>query len=256
MSDDSNKSLDALGLKPLSESIRIATQAAVDGAAAFLSRVCIPVSEEFGLLLRDRVHAWRSHNLTLFASKAEQLLEDRDVHAHPRIASKIIEEASWMEDTQVRDMWAGLLASSCSEAGDDDSNLIFIELLSRLSRMQCLLLDYSCKNSKKFLSPNHLPFSRSLKVSIETLHEITACSDIERIDRELDNLRDLGLINSDGGFHLDDVPQTEVDIAPSALAIHLHIRCQGSRESPKVYHDLKVEPVFEETATTAADDPE
>ena len=58
MSDD--KALDLLGIKGLSDSVKATTQGLLDGAAAFLSRVCLPAAEEFGLVLRDRVSAWRA----------------------------------------------------------------------------------------------------------------------------------------------------------------------------------------------------
>lgn len=59
---DNDNSADELGLKSLGESIKIATSATVDGAAAFLSRIYLPTAEEFGLLLRDKVQAYRAAN--------------------------------------------------------------------------------------------------------------------------------------------------------------------------------------------------
>ena len=64
----------------------------------------------------------------------------KNVHAHPRILFKIIEEGSWSEDGVVQDMWAGLVQSSCSDSGDDDSNLIFINLLSNMTKLQAKIL--------------------------------------------------------------------------------------------------------------------
>jgi hypothetical protein len=39
--------------KPVEEAVKIATKGAVDGVGAFLSRICLPAAEEFGLLCRD-----------------------------------------------------------------------------------------------------------------------------------------------------------------------------------------------------------
>jgi len=41
----------------LAEAINTVTTSVVGGAEAFLGRICLPAAEEFGLLLRDRVHA-------------------------------------------------------------------------------------------------------------------------------------------------------------------------------------------------------
>ena len=47
------KALALLGIKKFSDSVKATTQGPLDGAAAFLSWVCLPATEEFGLALRD-----------------------------------------------------------------------------------------------------------------------------------------------------------------------------------------------------------
>ena len=69
MSDD--KSLDLLGIKGLSDSVKVTTQGLLEGAAAFLSRVCLPDAEKFGLPLRDRTSAWRAENAAQMLSRAD-----------------------------------------------------------------------------------------------------------------------------------------------------------------------------------------
>src|SRR5262245_259672 len=138
MPDD--KSLDVLGLKPISDAINKITSAAVDGANAFLSRICLPAAEEYGLYLRDKVHHWRTQNMLAVTQKAEATMVmaglSDNVHAHPRLISTILDQGSWIEDAKVQEMWGGLLASSCTESGDDDSNLLFIDLLGSLTKLQ------------------------------------------------------------------------------------------------------------------------
>lgn len=232
MSNDQSRSLDILGAKPIADSINKVTGAVVDGSAAFLSRICLPAAEEFGLLLRDRVHAWRAANIATMTQRAQKKLaeadqQQADVHAHPRVVAKIIEEGSWTEDPIVQDFWAGLLSASCTSTGDDDSNMIFINLLSQLTKLQARIVDHSCKASKKLLLPNGLIKSEDLLVNREQLVEITGEHDIQRLDRELDHLRELGLIH--GGF---DLIGLSAETTPTALALHLYVRCQGSRASP------------------------
>ena len=109
---DESKSLDILGIKPVGDAISKLTTALVDGSAAFLSRICLPASEEFGLLLRDKVSSWRAANLVAMLENAEKKVADNNLdglHAHPRIVSSILEEGSWIDDVVVQDMWAGLL---------------------------------------------------------------------------------------------------------------------------------------------------
>jgi len=110
-----DKSLDLLGIKGVSDAIRIATERTLDGATAFLSRVCAPALEEFGLALRDRVSAWRARNATKMLNTANNLLNEHQPSTsekiHPRLTNVAIEEASWTEEDEVLRMWAGLLAS-------------------------------------------------------------------------------------------------------------------------------------------------
>jgi hypothetical protein len=71
---DSSRSLDILGAKPIADAALVVTKGSVDGAGAFLSRICLPVAEEFGLLLKDKVGHWRANNAAKIANKAEILL--------------------------------------------------------------------------------------------------------------------------------------------------------------------------------------
>lgn len=72
MTDDKPKSFDIFGIRPLAEAINTLTKGAVDGAGAFLSRICLPAAEEFGLMLRDKVSSWRAKNAVAIIQKAEK----------------------------------------------------------------------------------------------------------------------------------------------------------------------------------------
>lgn len=158
MSDES-KSLDILGFKPVADSINKVATASVDGVSAFLSRICLPAAEEYGLLLQDVVRAWRASNISEIARKAKEKLEEHspddsnNAHAHPRVVFSILEHGSWNDDDYVQNFWAGLLASSCTDEGDDDSNLLFINLLADLTKLQARILDYVCRIATKLASP-------------------------------------------------------------------------------------------------------
>jgi hypothetical protein len=147
MSEQENQSLDVFGVKPIADSINTATKAIVDGSSAFLSRICLPAAEEFGLLLRDRVSHWRALNAARIVAKTEPLVNSfpdaNNCHAHPRLVAQIIEHGSWTDSGEVQRLWAGLLASSCTVDGSDDSNLIFVDTLSRLTLLQARILEYA-----------------------------------------------------------------------------------------------------------------
>ena len=235
-----NKSLDILGIKPIGNAIESLTDGFVSGASAFLSRICLPAAEEFGLLLRDRVGMWRANNATSIANRAERLLAtgaEESLHAHPRIVANVIELGSWSDAEEVQEMWAGLLASACTPDGRDDSNLMFIDLLSKLTTSQARLFDFICTNCKKTVAPAGWILSEDFSLSLDDLESITRHSDFHRIDLELDHLRTLGLLNDvQGGFNPFS---TEAAMAPSALALQMFVRCRGSKVDPITYYDAK-----------------
>jgi hypothetical protein len=243
MSDTPTETGDLLGLKPFGEAIKIGTQGAVDAAAAFLGRLCLPATEEFGLMLRDRVGEWRKGNAVRLAAKAEEKVNQfgyQTLHAHPRLVSEALEKGSWHSEDIFLAAWAGLLCSSCSEDGADDSNVLFIGLLSQLTGSQVRLLAYACDKSERFVSDAGWPYSSPLPIEAEALANVTGVSDFQRLDRELDHLSSLGLIASlHGGF---DPRFQRADVSPSGLAMHLYIRCQGFIGSPIEYWGLQRDP--------------
>lgn len=280
-----DKSLDLLGVKPIAESISTVTKGVVAGAAAFLGRICLPAAEEFGLLLRDKVSNWRARNAVNVATKAELILDShggaQGLQAHPRIVGDILDNGSWSESDDVQQMWAGLLASSCDAYGKDDSNLVFINMLKQLTTAQAKFISHICATAEKRLTFDKLVYAKELTLSPESLFAIWGSDDVHRIDRELDHLRNLGLM--DGGFPMtteqtleqlkemkrmdeemkemnrrfsklglkkkdakkestpqqgtgspDDIrlPPFVAEVTPSAIALHLFVRCQGFRGSP------------------------
>lgn len=242
---DENKSLDILGLKGLSDSVRIATEGFRDGAAAFLSRVCVPALEEFGLALRDRVSAWRARNAAKILNSANNILNANQPgtkeQVHPRLVHFVMEEGSWIEDEQVQEMWAGLLASSTSHDGKSDENLIFLNILKQISSLQAQAITLSVERADKFIEgPNGLalPAAAELVFKVDELRRSLGCDDLDRLDRELDHMRSLGLIGYGlvgGGIRMGT---DQVDLTPTALALNLYVRFQGSKLSPSEYWQL------------------
>jgi hypothetical protein len=227
MPENDSKSLDVLGIKPVADAISHVTKAAVDGASAFLGRICLPAAKEFGLLLQDKVREWRIKNAVAVVCEAEarhqKYTGQVPTQAHPRLVTAALEHGSWADDKTLQEMWGGLLASSCSPDGKDDSNLIFMNLLSQLTTLQVRILNHACEEVEKSVTLSGLITPDSvLLVDIPTIKTIAGHDDIHRLDRELDHLRGLGLIR--GGF---DARIQCVNITPNALALNLYVRCQG-----------------------------
>lgn len=224
------------GIRPIADSINTLTKAAVDGASAFLSRICLPASEELGFLLRDKVSSWRAKNALSIIAKCENKFREAEAHvavrqhAHPRIVISTIEHGSWSESELVQNMWAGLLASSCTASGDDESNLIFVNLLTQLTSTEAKVLAHICEFQEKVVSDGPWVVCKESLYTLPQLEAITSLKDMHRIDRELDHLRALQLIN--GGFF---PTEAVAHIEPTPLALQMYVRCQGYNGSPKEF---------------------
>ena len=152
----------------------------------------------------------------------------------------IIDQGSWAEDEILQGMWAGLLVSSATPDGQDDSNLMFTDLLSRLSSVQARILEYGCSNAKKALSDSGVLTASLEDVPFATLTRIAGTTDIPRLDRELDHLRTLGLLDARSGLpsHLmasRDFEQLRAGLTPSGLGLHMYARCKGARDLLEFY---------------------
>ena len=250
MSED--KALDLLGIKGLSDSVKIATQGFLDGAAAFLSRVSLPAAEEFGLALRDRVSAWRAGNATKMLSRANTIYLSNDPNPadqlSPRLADIAISEASWITDDQIQDMWSGLLASSAAPHDGPEENLILMNILKQLSSLEVKMLRFAIEEAPKEASTHGFAIPQQVMVPTDKLPELFDIQDLQRLDRELDHLRALGLM--DRGILLDT--SNKADLTPSPLALHLYVRAQGSRLSPATYWNLTPPPSARSDSDTSS----
>lgn len=231
---------DILGLAPYGEALNILVRKTFEGVEGFLKSVCTPALGEIGSMFHDKVRYWRLNNILRILEKAKGRLNFQDdqlqLKAHPRIALSIIENGSVIDDEEVQEMWAGLFASSCTQDGIDDQNLIFVDLLKQMTKAQAKILNYSCENARKIIHPNGLVTAESLQIDLDTLIRITSVADFHRLDRELDHMRSIELIGSSlggGGFSTSD--NLIAEVGPTALALNLYLKTHGINESPKIY---------------------
>ena len=242
MADDKkNLSLDLLGIKPISDAANTTVEKSFQGIEGFLKSVCVPALDEIGLLLRDKVRHWRLNNILriLDKSKGKLHLENQElkIQAHPRVALAIIENGSLNDNDEVQEMWAGLFASSCTKDGQEDENLIFVDLLKQLTVAEARILKYASESARKIIYKNGLILGDHLTLDCKTLMEISGINEIHRLDRELDHLRSMELIGSGlggGGFDVDD-ENLIADISPTPLALNLYVRSQGHNSDPAIY---------------------
>ncbi|HAS8124546.1 TPA: hypothetical protein I7665_20895, partial [Vibrio vulnificus] len=166
--------------------------------------------------------------------KAQVLLEQQVqglvLNAHPRIVYSTLENGSWAEDDFMQNLWAGLLASSCSRDGKDESNLILIGLLSQLTSNQAKIVTHICTVANTYKSKSGFIACDPIVLDANELLKISGINDIQQLDRELDHMRSLELIHE--GFHPNHL---QADVTPHALCLQLFVRAQGYVGSPIDY---------------------
>jgi hypothetical protein len=251
MDEKESKIQDVLGLKVYGEAAKILAQGGVDAAAAVLSRICNPVAEELGLLLRDKVSAWRPvsewrfQNIIRQIDMTERMLrmasDYEEKKALPRLVRLTLEQGSWVDADEVREMWAGLLASSCTKDGKDESNLIFINILAQMTTSEAMMMSYGCEHAEKKLTESGaITVGMGAYVSVEQLKELTGVNDLLRLRRESDHMRSLGLIGTgvwEGEIEVEG-KKLVADLRPTNLGLQMYLRCQGSLKSPVEYFGL------------------
>ena len=210
-----------------------------EAIGTLIAKLCYRAADDFGNDFAARTGEWRranALNILQDANKKYELLSfDGSETAPPRLVHHILEEGSWTDDDHVHTMWAGLLASSCTESGDDEGNLIFINILKQLTGLEVFILDYVCENCTKTVSEHGWVAASFSRIERDALVQLTGVSDVQRLDRELDHLRSLELI-----FEGFNQASTEANITPTALALHMYVRCQGYVGSPIDYFGLTV----------------
>lgn len=239
---------DMFGNEPSGEILKIAVEKTANGVGKFLNTICSPAAVEFGLMLNDKMRYWRLNNIIRMVKKSQgkyTFIDDKlQLKVNPRIGVEIIENASWQDNDEILGMWAGLLASSITENGSDDSNLIFINIIKSLTGMQCSILNYICQNAKVIYDKNGLISSDSKwELSLERVYKIANNSDISRLDLEIDHLRSMELLTDGGflgggsGFHLNQEDFTKITLAPTSLALHLYARANGYKVTSDYFHE-------------------
>lgn len=246
---------DLLGIRPFGEATKSIVDSTLSGVGRFLSAVCLPACEELGRMLQDGIRSWRLNNIIRVLEKSEGKLEFRDnqfqLKANPKVALSIIENASLVDDDTLQEWWAGLFASSCTEDGKDDQNLIFVNLLKDLTAFEVKVLSYCCFNCKKYIYPNKLIYTNhDFRVSLEEIMSLTGVTDVRRIDRELDHMISLGLFSNGlinvSGFIVDD-EEMVAHLTPSALALNLYYKANTITLTPEEFWGDSLEPYSEET---------
>ena len=212
-------------------------------AISFLSRISPEVRVPVRKLLHEELSNYRLEGVIEIALKGEKMLgaavEADHLHALPHVAMRVIEGGSWADDRWMLQFWAGLLAASCTIAGNDESNIAFMDLLSQLRALHMRILSAACTKSTKLVtSPGSLS-SRPLKWKAADLMKYSGSHDLIKLDRELNYMAEIGVIapREKTAFFQQ---MTDTTVAPTGLGLELYARCNGYRGAAQSFYGVPI----------------
>jgi hypothetical protein len=103
-----------------------------------------PVSSAYGLLIGDRIEAWRERNLDALARRTKQILKQRNLAEtaplSESIAIPLLEAAQGDPRQEMQDLWATLLANAMDPARREEVRQEFITTLKAFHPTDAVVL--------------------------------------------------------------------------------------------------------------------
>ena len=204
-------------------------------ALAFLRRICPAATQELKLLFREGLGNMRVPNAIAIAHRAEIMLAAvpnfERMHAPASVVLRVVKEGSWAEDTATQNLWAGILVTACTQTGDDESNLPYIDLLAEMATVDTRLYVEACSKAPKVFATNGAVSANPLMRTADEMIHLTGTKDLSKIDRNILQLSILGLLEPREKAKYFSFAQT-ANLTPTALGLELYARCQGHRGAP------------------------
>ncbi len=214
----------------LAEAAEVVHEFRIARALAFLKRISPSATHDLELLFREGLSNLRIRNSVEIALRAEEMLaKEPSAHrmrAHQEIVLRITENGSWSDSELTRGFWAGLLAFACKAGESDESTLAHVETLSQMATMHSRIFAAACTRATKIVAEDGTLSAATLICTAAQLEEIADAHDLLRVDRNLTQLSDLGLINErvkSKYFTQKD----DANVTPTTLGLEMYARCHG-----------------------------
>src|SRR5689334_1203059 len=125
-------------------------------------------------------------------------------------------------------MWAGLLAASCTANGQDDSNIMLVDMLKEMSSTEALLFKIICEGFKAAENAITLDLGAP-----EQFKEALRAPELSyALNIQLEHLQVIGAIftSYDGEQQriFNILPKWDkVECAPTQLGLNLYLKCES-----------------------------
>lgn len=200
-------------------------------ALGFLGRICNPAVERARQMFYKEFSNVRIANAIRIVLKAENLImlepDVDEMRAHPDMVARILELGSWVDLEWMQDLWAGLLATSCTYDGQDESNLPFVEMLSQFAPVHLRILAVVCSRAAAAERAGGDPDAPAFCTAGE-LAKALDMANMSKILRTVAELADYGLlykaIRSASSPH-----DASAKTAATPLGQQMYAHCHGER---------------------------
>ncbi len=199
-------------------------------AVLFLSRLCYAEAAHVLQLFGGELDEARTATALHIVNGAGRLLASEaggdNLHAHAAHVAHLIKFGSWSIGSLTRDLWAGLLATSCTPDGTDESNRQFVDLLVNVTPTQALIFVVACNKAFEQMSENEDHPSTRIIFTPEEMKQLTGKTDLTRVATDIAYLFNSGLLERNFDF-TSYIPTENFDITPARLGIEFYRKCKG-----------------------------
>jgi hypothetical protein len=203
-------------------------------AIAFIHRISPAATDQVNLLMRRGLSNFRLESAIEIALHADELLalesDSERLQADPAVVLRILEDGSWAETDWMQHYWAGVLATSCVAAETVRSHMKFVSLLSQMTTIQARIFAGSCQLAVKSVDRNGCVSVRPLTCAAAKLVQIAGTHDRVHIERDIQHLTELGLIEKSVKWRFFSLLDQAV-VTPTAISLELYARCHGHRRA-------------------------
>jgi hypothetical protein len=217
---------------PQTEPEDIVREFRIAAALAFVRRISPGAIDRATWLLRRGLSSHRLESALEVALHAEEFLAlapaDTCVNAHPEAVLRILEHGSWPEVDWIQHYWSGLLASCSTLDHPAAPDLELPDLLSQLTTIQVRIFAAACESASKHLDSYGSVRANALSRSAEELIRISGVHDRAHIERDIQHLSWLGLLEQTVKWKFFSLLE-EANVTPTPLALKLYARCHAHR---------------------------
>ena len=210
-------------------------------ALGCVRRICAPALDHVRMMLHKEFSNVRVANAIKIILKAETLLAQEGASeqliAHPETFVRILELGSWVDTDWIEDLWAGLLATSCTLDGQDCSNLPFVAMLSQFAPIHLRVLGLASAKARH--EGIGLGLTTSDYVTAGELAKALDVSNLTKILRTIAELAEYGLLGK--AIRSPSSPHdASAKTAVTQLGLEMFARCHGLRETiaPAAWHGI------------------